>query len=108
MRATGPGVDIALPEAENKVWHAHTVWFLDGNPVVGYSKLKAAFAYSSGAASRLRHLASVRRVSSRQLKHASRPLIKSTRWPCEAGLLSAAKCSGTTRTLFAAKASWNA
>lgn len=29
-----------LPEAENKVWHAHPVWFLDGNPVAGYSKLK--------------------------------------------------------------------
>lgn len=29
-----------LPEAENKVWHRHPVWFLDGNPVVGYSKLK--------------------------------------------------------------------
>ncbi len=26
--------------AENKIWHAHPVWFLDGNPVVGYSKLK--------------------------------------------------------------------
>ena len=30
-----------LPEAENKIWHAHPVWFLDGNPIVGYSKLKA-------------------------------------------------------------------
>lgn len=30
----------ALPEAEDKVWHAHPVWFLDGNPVVGYSQLK--------------------------------------------------------------------
>lgn len=29
-----------LPDAENKVWHAHPVWFLDDNPVVGYSKLK--------------------------------------------------------------------
>lgn len=29
-----------LPEAENKIWHAHPVWFLDGNPVVGYSKQK--------------------------------------------------------------------
>lgn len=29
-----------LPEAENKIWHAHPVWFLDGNPVVGYGKLK--------------------------------------------------------------------
>ena len=34
-------IDRALPEAENKVWHAHPVWFLEGNPVVGYSKLKA-------------------------------------------------------------------
>src|SRR5262245_35527625 len=30
----------ALPEAENRIWHAHPVWFLDGNPVVGYSKMK--------------------------------------------------------------------
>lgn len=29
-----------LPEAESKVWHAHPVWFLEGNPIVGYSKLK--------------------------------------------------------------------
>lgn len=33
-------IDLALPEAESKIWHAHPVWFLDGNPVVGYSKLK--------------------------------------------------------------------
>jgi len=33
-------IDAVLPDAENKVWHAHPVWFLDGNPVVGYSKLK--------------------------------------------------------------------
>lgn len=30
-----------LPGAENKIWHRHPVWFLDGNPVVGYSKLKS-------------------------------------------------------------------
>lgn len=30
-----------LPKAESKVWHRHPVWFLDGNPIVGYSKLKA-------------------------------------------------------------------
>lgn len=34
-------IDKGLPEAENKIWHAHPVWFLDGNPVVGYSKLKS-------------------------------------------------------------------
>ena len=33
-------IDLALPDAENKIWHAHPVWFLDGNPIVGYSKLK--------------------------------------------------------------------
>lgn len=33
-------IDRGLPEAESKIWHAHPVWFLDGNPVAGYSKLK--------------------------------------------------------------------
>jgi hypothetical protein len=33
-------IDRNLHEAENKIWHAHPVWFLDGNPIVGYSKLK--------------------------------------------------------------------
>ncbi len=33
-------IGLHLPEAENKIWHAHPVWFLDGNPIVGYSKLK--------------------------------------------------------------------
>lgn len=33
-------IDSILTEAENKIWHAHPVWFLDGNPVAGYSKLK--------------------------------------------------------------------
>ena len=33
-------IDRALPDAESKVWHAHPVWFLDGNPIVGYSNLK--------------------------------------------------------------------
>jgi hypothetical protein len=30
-----------LSKAENKIWHAHPVWFLDGNPIAGYDKLKA-------------------------------------------------------------------
>ena len=34
-------IDRALPEAENRIWHRHPVWFLDGNPVAGYSKLKS-------------------------------------------------------------------
>src|SRR5688500_14037482 len=35
-------IDSGLPEAESNIWHAHPVWFLDGNPIVGYSKLKDA------------------------------------------------------------------
>lgn len=30
-----------LPNAECKVWHRHPVWFLEGNPIVGYSKQKS-------------------------------------------------------------------
>lgn len=29
-----------LIDSESKIWHAHPVWFLDGNPIVGYSKQK--------------------------------------------------------------------
>lgn len=34
-------INLSLPEAENKIWHAHPVWFINGNPIVGYSKLKS-------------------------------------------------------------------
>ncbi len=30
-------INPALSQAENKIWHAHPVWFFDGNPIVGYS-----------------------------------------------------------------------
>lgn len=33
-------ISSSLPDAENKIWHGHPVWFLDGNPITGYSKLK--------------------------------------------------------------------
>ena len=40
-----------LPEAESKIWHAHPVWFLNDNPIVGYSKQKAGWRlmFGSGA-----------------------------------------------------------
>src|SRR5690348_16978081 len=34
-------IDKGLPDADSKIWHRHPVWFLEGNPIVGYSKLKA-------------------------------------------------------------------
>ncbi len=36
-------IDSVLKEAESKIWHAHPVWFLEGNPIVGYSKQKAGW-----------------------------------------------------------------
>lgn len=33
-------IDASLSDAESKIWHAHPVWFLNGNPIVGYSELK--------------------------------------------------------------------
>jgi hypothetical protein len=33
-------IDRALPDAESKIWHGSPVWFLDGNPIVGYSRQK--------------------------------------------------------------------
>jgi hypothetical protein len=33
-------IDENLKGAENKIWHRHPVWFIDGNPIVGYSKIK--------------------------------------------------------------------
>lgn len=44
-------IDRGLSGAECKIWHAHPVWFLDGNPIVGYSqqKLGIRLMFWSGA-----------------------------------------------------------
>ena len=36
-------IDNELNDAESKIWHGHPVWFLEGNPIVGYSKQKAGW-----------------------------------------------------------------
>ena len=41
-RAIAAAIEHALPEAEGKVWHGHPVWFIDGNPIVGYHRQKAS------------------------------------------------------------------
>ena len=33
-------ISSVLSNTENKIWHGHPVWFLKGNPIVGYSKQK--------------------------------------------------------------------
>jgi hypothetical protein len=51
-------IDNALTEAESKIWHSHPVWFLEGNPIVGYSKQKAGIRlmFWSGADFEEEHL----------------------------------------------------
>lgn len=34
-------IDATLKQSTSKVWHAHPVWFIDDNPIVGYSRQKA-------------------------------------------------------------------
>ena len=38
--ALAKAIDRHLEGAESKIWHGYPVWFLDGNPIVGYAKLK--------------------------------------------------------------------
>jgi len=38
--ALAKAIDRHLPGAASKIWHRHPVWFLEQNPIVGYSKLK--------------------------------------------------------------------
>lgn len=33
-------INNCLTKSESKIWHGNPVWFIDGNPIVGYSKLK--------------------------------------------------------------------
>jgi hypothetical protein len=35
-RSLAIDIDAGLPKAESKVWHGGPVWFIDGNPIVGY------------------------------------------------------------------------
>lgn len=34
-------INKVLSADESKLWHGHPVWFIEGNPIVGYSKQKA-------------------------------------------------------------------
>ena len=82
-------IDEALPEAENKIWHAHPVWFLVGNPVVGYSKLKDSvrLLFWSGQSFREKGLekeGSFKAAEARYTAVAEVDLEKLARWLAEA------------------------
>jgi len=36
-------IDSELKDAKSRIWHRHPVWFLEDNPIVGYSKQKAGW-----------------------------------------------------------------
>lgn len=71
-------IDKVLPEAENKIWHAHPVWFLDGNPVVGYSRLKEAvrLLFWSGASFEEPSLVSFGKFKSADVRYTAAKQIK--------------------------------
>ena len=82
-------IDRALPDAENKVWHAHPVWFLDGNPIVGYSKLKDGvrllfWSGQSFAEKGLRKEGSFKAAEARYASAGEVDLEKLRRWLAEA------------------------
>ena len=78
-------IDSVLKEAESKIWHAHPVWFLDGNPVVGYSKLKDSvrLLFWSGQTFEEEKLEDLGKFKSADIRYTSKDLIKLTdlkRW----------------------------
>ncbi|MGB0653221.1 MAG: DUF1801 domain-containing protein, partial [Thermoplasmatota archaeon] len=39
-QALADAIEAGLSEAESRFWHGHPVWFLDSNPIVGFSRQK--------------------------------------------------------------------
>ena len=101
-------IDHDLPEAQNKIWHGHPVWFLEGNPIVGYSKLKekTVSACSSGAVSPLARRASRRKEPSKPPKGGTLRPIKLTQSTCAVGWPRPGIFSGTIRT-WPGKVAWS-
>lgn len=62
-------IDQELTLADSKIWHAHPVWFIEGNPIVGYSKQKSGIRlmFWSGADFDEKHL----NVKGKKFKDAS-------------------------------------
>lgn len=71
-------IDNVLKEAESKIWHAHPVWFLDGNPVAGYSKLKdcVRLLFWSGQTFEEEKLTDLGKFKSADIRYTSKDQIK--------------------------------
>lgn len=85
-------IDRGLPGAENKVWHAHPVWFLDGNPIAGYSRLKdgVRLLFWSGQGFKEKGLAKQGTFKAAEIRYTSADEIdtrKLARWLAESRLV---------------------
>ena len=74
-----------LPSEESKIWHAHPVWFLDDNPIVGYSKLKGGIRllFWSGESFEEEKLEKIGKFKSAEMRYTSITEIDTTdleRW----------------------------
>lgn len=99
-------IERALPDTENKVWHAHPVWFLDGNPIVGYSRLKDGVRLLFWSGQSFVERGSGRKGASRRPRRATRPSARSTRRSSGAGSPRRGTSNGTTRTSSAGRDVW--
>ena len=106
--ALADGIDRVLGEAESRIWHGSPVWFLDGNPVVGYSRQKPGIRlmFWSGADFDEPGL-DVRGGKFRDASVFCNDVaaIDADAW--RAGSARRARSSGTTRTSSSARACWN-
>lgn len=102
-------IERGLPEAENKIWHAHPVWFIDGNPIVGYSKLKncVRLLFWSGQSFE-EERGSKKKEASKPLKHVILPPKRLTQRSYSAGWPKPATSSGITKTWPVARVSYSA
>ena len=101
-------IDQALPEAENKIWHAHPVWFLDGNPVVGYSKLKQCvrLLFWSGQSFEEEGLKKEGSYKAAEARYTAAGQVNRAESPA-AGWPKLETSSRTTRTSSVARAGWS-
>lgn len=74
-------IDRSLPDAESKIWHRHPVWFLDGNPVVGYSELRdgVRLLFWSGQSFQAKGLTPQGKFKAAEVRYTSREQIDEAR-----------------------------
>ena len=71
-------IDLGLPDAENKIWHAHPVWFLDGIQSLATASSSTACASCFGVASPLSKVGLPKKAAFKRRKRATPRWIRST------------------------------